>query len=110
MSTDNRLIFAAAEDGSIWTYTVADSLYSQSRAKERNYFFSDEMLMKKNDVGSYAKVVGELKTRIEALNLDHERQKENRDEQHDFKILDITNKYNFEINGLKEVIGTHSIK
>ena len=106
LSPDNRKIYVTAEDGSIWTYTVSEGLYNQSRAKERSYFYSDEMLMKKKDVGSYSKVVNELKMKIEGLNLEHERQKENRDEQYEFKILDITNKYNFEINGLKEVLAT----
>lgn len=102
VSADERYIFLTTEDGYLWTFDILGNL--QDGRKERAHYFSDELLIKRADMGQYDKTVTVLKSKIEAMTFEHENAKVVKDEQQGFRLNDMSCKFVVEIDNLKGVI------
>jgi hypothetical protein len=101
MSADDHYIFLTTEDGYLWSFDVLGNLLDGR--KERTHYFSDELLIKREDMGQYDNAVVQLKSKIESMTLEHENAKLAKDEQQGFRLNDMSCKFLVEIDNLKGV-------
>jgi hypothetical protein len=99
---DERFIIVTTEDGFMWTIEFSEEVLSHK--KERGHFFSDEILIKRADISAYDQMTVSLKAKIEGMNEEHSNLKVAKDDQHDFRINDLTSKFMVEINDLTKVL------
>ncbi|KAJ3275620.1 Cilia- and flagella-associated protein 57 [Terramyces sp. JEL0728] len=103
MTLNDRFLFTAGEDGSIWIFRVHDK-EGKLMKKEKDWTFSDEILVTKSDLRESYRIMNELKLKVEEIKTEGDQQLKNKDLFHNSKLNDITQTYALEINTLKELI------
>ncbi|KAJ3006076.1 UNVERIFIED_CONTAM: Cilia- and flagella-associated protein 57, partial [Siphonaria sp. JEL0065] len=107
---DDSFLFTAGEDGCLWVYKIQDR---DARGKrEKDWTYSDEILVTKSDLKDKHHVMLDLRQRVEALKTDNETQLKLKDLNYSEKLRDLTDKYTSEIEGLKQLTAvlTHDRK
>ncbi|KAJ3324219.1 Cilia- and flagella-associated protein 57 [Boothiomyces sp. JEL0866] len=103
MTFNDRFLFTASDDGCIWIFRVHDKDGKLTK-KEKDWTFSDEILVTKSDLRESYRMMNELKQKVEEIKTESDLQLKNKDLFHNSKINDLTITYTAEINTLKELI------
>ncbi|KAI8846623.1 hypothetical protein BC829DRAFT_263014 [Chytridium lagenaria] len=66
ISYDDTHLFTCGEDGCLWIYKIQDK-ETRGLKREKDWVFSDEILVTKSDLKDNQKLMIELRQRVEAL-------------------------------------------
>ncbi|KAJ3214944.1 Cilia- and flagella-associated protein 57 [Dinochytrium kinnereticum] len=102
ISYDDSHLFTCGEDGCLWIYKVLDK-EQRGLKREKEWVFSDEILVTKSDLKDNQKLMIELRQRVEALKLENETQLKLKDLNYNEKLKELTDKYMTEIEGPKSL-------
>ncbi|KAJ1558669.1 Cilia- and flagella-associated protein 57 [Nowakowskiella sp. JEL0078] len=108
ISFDDQYLFSCSEDGSVWLYRIQDREVPRGGNREKDWTYSDEILVTKSDLKDNVRVMNEFKEKVEDLKLENDDQLRLKDLNYTEKLREITEKYLTEIEGLKQL--TFSIK
>ncbi|KAI9332528.1 WD40-repeat-containing domain protein [Obelidium mucronatum] len=108
---DDSFLFTSGEDGCLWVYKIQERDARGSK-REKDWVYSDEILVTKSDLKDKHHVMLDLRQRVEALKTDNETQLKLKDLNYSEKLRDLTDKYTAEIEGLKQLTSvlTHDRK
>jgi chromosome segregation ATPase len=98
---NERYAFAGSADGSIWIFKLSDKEGRIAR-QEKDWSFSEEVLVPKSELKESYQLLTELKTKVENLKNDSDIQLRQKDNAHSSKLKEISDKYSVEIDSLKE--------
>ncbi|KAJ3101659.1 Cilia- and flagella-associated protein 57 [Phlyctochytrium planicorne] len=102
ISYDDSHIFTCGEDGCLWIYKIQEK-EQRGMKREKDWVFSDEILVTKSDLKDNQKLMIELRQRVEALKSENETQLKLKDLNYNEKLKELTDKYMTEIEGLKQL-------
>ncbi|KAJ3119349.1 Cilia- and flagella-associated protein 57 [Nowakowskiella sp. JEL0407] len=108
ISYDDQHLFTCSEDGSVSVYRVQDREAARINKREKDFSYSDEILITKSDLKDNFRLMSEYKQRVEDLKLENELQLRSKGLNYTEKLRELTEKYMSEIEGLKQL--TLSIK
>ncbi|KAI8894275.1 WD40-repeat-containing domain protein [Globomyces pollinis-pini] len=100
---NERFLFTAGEDGCIWIYRIQDKEGTLVK-REKDWSYSDEILVTKSDLRENYRLMNELKQRVDDIKLDSDTQLKLKDSIHTSKINDLVQKFSEEIYLLKKLI------
>ncbi|KAJ3346258.1 Cilia- and flagella-associated protein 57 [Entophlyctis luteolus] len=110
ISFDDAFLFTAGEDGCLWIYRVHEKDATSRGAgaaavgkREKEWTYSDEILVTKSDLRETHRTMQELRHRVESLKSDNDMQLKLKDIAYTEKLRDITDKYTSEIATLKQL-------
>ncbi|KND01929.1 uncharacterized protein SPPG_02436 [Spizellomyces punctatus DAOM BR117] len=102
ISYDDQHLFTCGEDGLVWVFRVVE----RERKREKEWGFSDEILVTKSDLKDNFKLQSELKRRVEDLRAENETQLRVKDLNYGHRLTELEEKYRAEIETLKNAITT----
>ncbi|KAI9355918.1 WD repeat domain 65-like protein [Zopfochytrium polystomum] len=108
-SFDETYVFSCSEDGCVWVYRALDRDPRGSR-REKEWIFSDEILVTKSDLKDTHRLMTELKQKVDALKTDNESHLRLKDLTYAEKLNDLTEKYLLEIDSLKHLTSSLSLE
>jgi chromosome segregation ATPase len=98
---NERYAFAGSTDGSIWIFKLNDKEGRIAR-QEKDWSFSEEVLVPKSELKESYQLLTELKTKVENLKNDSDIQLRQKDNAHTSKLKEISDKFSIEIDSLKD--------
>ncbi|KAJ3327353.1 Cilia- and flagella-associated protein 57 [Blyttiomyces sp. JEL0837] len=107
ISSDDTNLFSCGEDGCVWVYKLQDR-EQRGAKREKDWVYSDEILVTKSDLKDNQKLMVELKQTVESLKTENETQLRLKDINYTEKLKELTDKYMTEIDGLKQLTTTLS--
>jgi hypothetical protein len=100
ISCDDQYLFSAGNDGLLWIMKIEDN---PNRKRDREWLFSDEILVSKSDLKENFKIMSELRQRLEEIKSANENQQKMKDLTYSKKLTDTIEKFKIELNNLKDV-------
>ncbi|KAI8811608.1 WD40-repeat-containing domain protein, partial [Cladochytrium replicatum] len=101
LSFDEQYLFTVADDGCVWIYRVQEKEVRGTK-REKDWSYSDEILVTKSDLKDNVRLMNELRQRVEDLRSDNETQLRLKDLNYTEKLRELTEKYVTEIEALKQ--------
>ena len=103
-SFDDQFLFTCGEDGCVWIYRLVDKDGHVAR-RDKDWTFSDEILVTKSDLRDNYRVMNELRERVDELKNESDAQLKLKDNFHGVKLKELTDKYTSEVELLKNIAG-----
>ncbi|KAL5032569.1 Cilia- and flagella-associated protein 57 [Batrachochytrium dendrobatidis] len=100
-SFDDQYLFSCSEDGCVWIYRI-DERDGQLVRRDKEWTYSDEILVTKSDQRENYRTMNELKQRVDELKAKSDAQLRIKDSSYSMKIKELIDKYSTEVNILKE--------
>ena len=107
-SFDDQFLFTAGEDGCVFIYRVIDK--DQKTKVERNWSFSDEILVSKSDLVENQRVLNELKQKVDELKAESDAQLRSKDIIYANKMQEVQDKFKEEIKSLNLLIAQRKME
>ncbi|KAI8930320.1 WD40-repeat-containing domain protein [Entophlyctis helioformis] len=104
-SFDDQYLFTCSEDGCVWIFRIQDR-DGRSIRREKDWTYSDEILVTKSDLRENYRTMSELKQRVDELKAESDAQLKIKDNAYNLKIKEVTDKYTAEVEALKMTAAT----
>ncbi|KAJ3005699.1 Cilia- and flagella-associated protein 57 [Thoreauomyces humboldtii] len=105
MAYDDQYVFTCGDDGCLWVFRLNDR-EQRGAKRDKDYGFSDEILVTKSDLKENFKMQTELRRKVEVLKADNEMQLRIKDMNYSTKLQELEDKYANEVDGLQKLIAT----
>ncbi|KAJ3157757.1 Cilia- and flagella-associated protein 57 [Geranomyces variabilis] len=108
MGYDDQHVFTCGEDGCLWVFRLNEK-EARGAKRDKDYGFSDEILVTKSDLKENFKTQAELRRKVEVpcemvLKADNEMQLRLKDVSYSTKLTELEQKYTHEVEGLQRLI------
>ncbi|KAL2916411.1 hypothetical protein HK105_204167 [Polyrhizophydium stewartii] len=100
-SFDDQFLFSCGDDGCVWVYRIQEK-DGRAVRRDKDWTYSDEILVTKSDLRENYRTMHELKQRVEELKAESDAQLKIKDNAYNLKIKEVTDKYAAEVELLKQ--------